>query len=178
MKNFKSLALIASIFCLFFLGNIYTVADNQSSNANEPTREEILDMLQEAFHAQYMLSEKYRDLNEIEELLSTYFTTEYIKKFSTEHLFKEEQGYITYGTDFAIFYVPFYSYDDKTKVKFDEKNNVYHIYEFFRKETARPSLFPDHYQWVSIKKGPEGWLIYDYGMQQETPSFLNEYEES
>ncbi|MDX5474101.1 MAG: DUF3993 domain-containing protein [Bacillaceae bacterium] len=177
MKFFNSIALVVSILCLIFLGNINTVAEHQLAtqiSQEDLSRDEILDKLQEAFHAQYMLSEKYREKSEIEELLSNYFTKEYIEKFSNEHLYKEEEGYITYGTDFAIFYVPFYSYDDDTKIKYDARSNVYHIYEFFPTEVSRPSLFPDHYQWVSIVKGPDGWKIYDYGMQQETPYFLED----
>jgi hypothetical protein len=157
-----------TIFALFFLGIASASADNP------PTDQEIFSFIQEAFQAQLSLGEKHRSLPEIEEKLNPYFSKDYQENFLSEHLFQEEQGYITYGTDFPAYYIPFFSYDDETKIARDELTRKVTVYEFFKSEEDMPSLYDDHYEFIQLEETEEGWRVVEYGIEYSEHDFLQE----
>ncbi|MFE8695367.1 DUF3993 domain-containing protein [Cytobacillus sp. FJAT-53684] len=113
--------------------------------------------LQSAFQAQVSLSEEYRSLQEINEILTPYFTEDYNKEFLDENLFLENGKYITYGSDFAFYFIPFFSYTEETRVVRSEEN-IY-VYEFFPETDEGPVSYESHYEGIRLDKLEGEWKI-------------------
>lgn len=147
--------------------------------AEAPTQEEeIFSFLQEAKAAQFSLGEKHRDMTEIQNALDPYFSRDYQAQFLDAHLFKEEQGYITYGTDVPHFYIPFFTYDENTKVKQDEATGKIFAYEFFDVDESEGHLYPDHYEFVELERNGHGLQVVSYGYDENQPGFLKEVSDA
>ncbi|WP_060666064.1 DUF3993 domain-containing protein [Bacillus sp. CHD6a] len=161
---------------IFALITIIIFGSSNASAEQSPEDYEVYSYLNDAFQSQVSLGEKHHSLEEINQLLDPYFTKEYQQSFLKEHLFKEEAGYITYGTDFPAYYIPFFSYDEETRV-ISEQDGEFIVYEFFASEEDMPSLYDDHYEYVKIKETSSGWKVTDYGFEYETPEFVKSNEE-
>jgi hypothetical protein len=147
--------------------------------AEAPTqKEEVLSFLQDAKAAQFSLGEKHRDMTEIQNVLDPYFSRDYQEQFLDAHLFKEEQGYITYGTDVPHFYIPFFTYDENTKIKQDEATGKLFAYEFFDVDESEAYLYPDHYEYVELEQNEQGLQVVSYGYDEEQPDFLKEVSDA
>ena len=147
------------------------------ASANERlTNDEAFEFLKEAFEAQISIGERFRAYGEIRDILKPYFSDEYAKLFLEENLFLEEEGYITYGTDFALYYIPFFSYTNDTNVIFDEEQNRYVIYEFFPKSNEGPVTYNDHYEVIILVKDGSQWKVNKNEISEEKPEFIKELE--
>ncbi|MGD6833112.1 DUF3993 domain-containing protein [Sutcliffiella halmapala] len=158
---------VAVIFILL-MGVSYVAAEAPTQ------KEEVFSFLQEAKEAQFSLGEKHRDMTEIQNELDPYFSRDYQAQFLDAHLFKEEQGYITYGTDVPHFYIPFFTYGENTKIKQDEATGRLFAYEFFDVDESEANLYPDHYEYVELEKNEQGLQVVNYGYEKEQPGFLKE----
>gem|GEM_PF-1658047 len=127
------------------------------SEQKNMSRENILSHLQNAFNAQQALSEKPREKEEMVHILSDYFDKGLINQYLKENMVEENGQYIIYGTDFPIYVIPFFSYDEKTKII--EKQDHIIVYEFFPASTDGPVSYDDHYEWVKLLKTPKGLKI-------------------
>jgi hypothetical protein len=131
-----------------------------TAKANQSTKKEIFSMLQKAFQVQVSLSERTRTKEEIYDLLNPYFSEAYQKLFWKESVFEEKGKFITYGSDFALFYIPFFHYSDKTKVIFSPES-IY-VFEFFPATTDGPVGYEDHFEGVLLRKVDGGWKVDEY----------------
>ncbi|OCA85610.1 hypothetical protein A8F94_12065 [Bacillus sp. FJAT-27225] len=123
-------------------------------------RDEIFAFLEDAFRAQVSLSEKLRSREEVESILSGYFTDEYAKLFWDANVAKESGKYVTYGSDFAPYYIPYYQFSDHTKVVV-EKNKAY-VFEFFPGTDEGPVAYDNHYEGLLLIKERDGWKVAEY----------------
>lgn len=162
---------VAVIFILL-IGVSYVAAEAPTQ------KEEVFSFLQDAQVAQFSLGEKHRDMTEIQNVLDPYFSRDYQEQFLDAHLFKEEQGYITYGTDVPHFYIPFFTYDENTKIKQDEATGKLFAYQFFDVDESEANLYPDHYEYVEIEKNEQGLQVVSYGYEKEQPGFLKEVSDT
>ncbi|MGD6871791.1 DUF3993 domain-containing protein [Sutcliffiella horikoshii] len=165
----KNVIGVIAIITIIFLGSVNANAEQS------PVNTEVYSFLKDAFQSQLSLGEKHRSLEEIDRVLDPYFTKEYQQSFLEEHLFEEEAGYITYGTDFPAYYIPFFSYDEETKVMESSEDEII-VYEFFTSEEDMPSLYDDHYEYVKLQETPSGWKVNDYGFEYEMPDFVKNNE--
>ena len=156
---------IAIIFSLL-IGVSYAAAEAPTQ------KDEVFTFLQDAQKVQFSLGEQHRDMSEIQTLLDPYFSRDYQEQFLEAHLYQEEQGYITYGTDVPYFFVPFFTYDENTKIVQDEEAGKLFAYEFFDVDEAVAYLYPDHYEFVELKQTEQGLQIINYGFDEEQPEFL------
>ncbi|NWQ41396.1 DUF3993 domain-containing protein [Bacillus sp. EB106-08-02-XG196] len=131
-----------------------------TAKENLSTKKEIFSMLQEAFQVQVSLSEQVRTKEEINDLLHPYFSEGYQKLFWKENVFEEEGKFVTYGSDFALFYIPFFHYSDKTKVIFSP-DSIY-VFEFFPAATDGPVGYEDHLEGVLLRKVDGGWKVDEF----------------
>lgn len=154
-----------AIITFLLVGSSTVSAEGQNAD------HEVFAFLKEAFQTQLSLGERHHSMGEIEELLNPYFAKEYQENFLKEHLFEEKEGFITYGTDFPAYYIPFFSYTDETKV-LEEDNGALTVYEFFPSEDDMPSLYDDHYEFVKLVKSESGWKVVEYGFEYEEPDFI------
>lgn len=128
------------------------------------SEEEAFRFLQEALDAQIALTEKPRSMKEIEESLGQYFTKEYTKDFIEMNV-KENMdgtGYLAYGTDFALYYIPFFTYDENTKLAYDSKRDKWYVYEWFEESSEGPVSYAGHYEAIGLTFTNNGWSIDDY----------------
>ncbi|MCV9887437.1 DUF3993 domain-containing protein [Metabacillus halosaccharovorans] len=154
MRQYKvccSLLIIA--FLLVFSHPVFA-ADLENLN-----RENILSHLQDAFKAQQSLSEKPREKAEMVQILSEYFNKDITNQYLKKNLFEEDGKYIVYGTDFPIYVIPFFTYDEKTKIV--EENDQIVVYEFFPASNDGPVSYDDHYEWVKLTKTQKGLMVTD-----------------
>lgn len=128
-----------------------------NAKVNLNTKKEVFSLLQDAFQVQVSLSEKTRTKNEIIDLLDPYFTKSYQNLFWKENIFDEEGKFVTYGSDFAPYYIPFFQYSNKTKVVISPES-IY-VFEFFPASTDGPVGYDDHYEGVLLKKVDGGWKV-------------------
>lgn len=127
------------------------------SELENMSRKNILSYLQNAFDAQQSLTEKPREKDEMVHILSDYFDKELTNQFLKENIVEENGQYIIYGTDFPIYAIPFFSYEEKTKII--EKQDHIIVYEFFPASTDGPVSYDDHYEWVKLLKKSKGLMI-------------------
>jgi len=153
IKHFQKALLVAvSLFLLPV--HIYA----ESSNTDK--REAVFEFLQDAFQAQVSLSEKDRNLNEVKELLAPYFTNEYMELFLKENLVEENGKYFTLGTDFALYYIPFFEFSDKTQIV--RRQNQIYVYEFFPGNMEGPVTYENHYEGVLLEKNAGKLKVVQY----------------
>lgn len=130
-----------------------------ASDFENLNRENILSHLQDAFKAQQSLSEKPREKEEMVQILSEYFNKDITKQYLKKNLFEEDGKYIVYGTDFPIYVIPFFTYDEKTKIV--EEYDQIVVYEFFPASNDGPVSYDDHYEWVKLTKTQKGLMVTD-----------------
>lgn len=140
-----------NILKVFFLSvSLLLLPAHTYANETVYNRDFILDFLKEAFHAQVALSEKDRSLEEVNALLSPYFTKDYINLFLEENLVEDNGKYFTHGTDFALYYIPFFHFSPKTKIV--SKDNEIYVFEFFPGNNEGPVSYESHYEGVLLKE--------------------------
>jgi hypothetical protein len=138
------------------------------------TKKEVFSLLQEAFQVQVSLSEQTRTREEINELINPYFSKGYQELFWDENVFEEEEKFVTYGSDFARYYIPFFEYSDKTKMIIAQ-DGIY-VFEFFPASTEGPVGYEDHYEGIVLKKDNGGWKIAEFLYNNIPNSILEKAE--
>ncbi|MBY0097704.1 DUF3993 domain-containing protein [Mesobacillus maritimus] len=117
----------------------------------------IFEHLKSAFMAQVSLSEKGRSLKEVGLILEPYFSNSFIELFLNENIVEESGQYLTYGSDFAPYYIPFYSYSDKTRVV--NHNDSIFVVEYFPAVTEGPVNYEGHFQAVEMEREEKGLKV-------------------
>jgi hypothetical protein len=123
-------------------------------------REEVMQFVENAFEAQTSLSEKPRTMEEVEAVLAPYFTDSYTGLFLEENLSQEEDGHIVYGTDFGLYYIPFFDFSEETKVVIDQEQ--IHVFEYFPGVMEGPVTYAGHYEGLRIEKTDSGWKVAEW----------------
>lgn len=164
-------------YSIMFIIVLGFLINHQTVEAQEPlTREEALEFLMEAYEAQTSLGEKYQTYKEAREVLQPYFTDEYAKLFLEENLVLEDEGYTIYGSDFALYFIPFYSYSNETKFIYDEEKHQIYVYEFFLKPEEGPVNYEDHYETIILTEDEGQWKVREFIETTDKPDFINTLE--
>lgn len=153
LKFMNKILLIFAAFTLLF--PLHSKAKTTLAN-----REDVFAFAQSAFQAQVSLSEKARTIDEVDEIISPFFTAKAKSLFLEENLFSENELFITYGTDFPIYYIPFFTYSDETKVVW--KNNNIYLFEFFPEKDDGPVSYESHYEGVRLTNDDGSWKIAEF----------------
>lgn len=136
------------------------------------SREAVLTHIKDAFDAQISLTEKARSHEEIKQMLSTYFEDKLIEKYMKENVHELDDQFIVYGTDFPIYTIPFFTYDESTRVL--EQANERIIFEFFPASTDGPVGYEDHYEVVKMRNTNKRWIIYSIDNETKQPEMIGE----
>lgn len=158
-KRFKLLFLFLSFI-------IFLVPVNAYANSDLDSREDVFAFLGKAFDSQVSLSEKGRTMEEIEAILDPYFTEDYMSRFIKENVVGQEKDYQTYGTDFALYYIPFYAFSEKTKVV--KMENELFVVEYFPGDAEGPVSYDDHYEGLKLVNEDGDWKVAQY-LYDEVP---------
>jgi len=78
--------------------------------------------------------------------LDKHFTGDFIEKFVQANVVKVDGGYTAFGSDFAPYYIPFFSYDKNTEIVYGKKGDVIYVQEEFQDNGD------DLYQWKNMLK--------------------------
>jgi hypothetical protein len=156
----------SKLLFLFISSLLFLVPANAFADSDLDGREDVFAFLGKAFDSQVSLSEKGRTMDEIEAVLSPYFTEEYKSQFIGENVVGQENDYQTYGTDFAPYYIPFYAFSEKTKVV--EMENEIYVVEFFPGNTEGPVGYEDHYEGLKLVIEDGDWKVAQY-LYDEVP---------
>ncbi|HHY73931.1 MAG TPA: DUF3993 domain-containing protein [Bacillus bacterium] len=156
---------IWALLLLLLIGQVHFIqAENISMSRNE-----IFQFLEDALKAQVSLGDEFRTEKEVGAVLAPYFTKDYQKLFTDEHIFIEPEGLILYGTDSFAFFIPMYSYDTNTKIMTDHNKII--VYEYFLPQLDGPVTWEKpHYETIMMTKTKDGWKISDYDISEEKPS--------
>ncbi|MFB3162660.1 DUF3993 domain-containing protein [Neobacillus sp. 179-J 1A1 HS] len=147
-----------TLLILFIVLLLIPLSPNAKDSLSD--KNDVFSFLQKAFQAQISLSDQTRTKQEIRDVLSPYFSEEYQKMFWDENMFEEEGKFVTYGSDFAFYYIPFFQYSGETKVVISPES-IY-VLQFFPTTTDGPVSYEDHYEGIMLKKMDGSWKIADY----------------
>jgi hypothetical protein len=148
------------LFALLLLILIVIVPFSPQATTDLTNSDEVFDFLKSAYKVQVSLSEKGRSKEEIKNIMDPYFTNEYQELFWRENIFPENDKYLTYGSDFAQYYIPYYQFSDETKVVITP-NEIY-VFEFFPEKKEGPIGYHSHYEGLYVKKMDNEWKIDKY----------------
>lgn len=151
--------------CILLLRFIFPSLSHADSHLFDD--KSVSQLLQEAFQAQLSLGKKLQSMEEIQKTLYPYFTEDFTRKFLDENLVAENGKYITYGTDFPIYYIPFFSYTGETKVV--RSQDYIYVFEFFPETNEGPVSYESHYEGVRLDKADGVWKVAEY-INNEIPS--------
>jgi hypothetical protein len=161
MKLHISLLLTTILF-------IFTIYHPVEASSLEPLdKHGIKELLQKADEAQYSLSLKHYSWEEALTKLSSSMKEDFAIKFMEEHLFLEEEGYIFYGTDFSIYFIPHFSFDEKTNIVLNSEQNAIYIFEKFT--GSGPVEFEEQYELVTLVLDDTTWKISNISFLEELP---------
>ena len=158
---------------LLFVMMILLIFPSSHARAQLAEDEEMIQFIQAAFQVQVSLSEMERSMPEIIELLSPYFTESAREKFINENIVEENGRYFTLGTDFPLYYIPFFDYEDKTEV-IRGKKQIY-IVEFFPKSVEGPVQYDAHYEGILLEKENGLWKVAEF-LDDLSPIVLREQQ--
>lgn len=152
----NKIRVITIIILLIFLIPISPKADEAKFN----NREEVFALLHSAFLAQLSLNEKERTMEEIKFILEPYFTEDFQQLYLEANLYEENGKYVTYGTDFGEYFIPFFKYSESTKVVVGD--NKTYVFEYFPKNTLGPVGYDSHYEGLLLTNSNGKWKISKY----------------
>jgi len=152
------------MFAGVFLLSLFSLA--QMTSAEDLHRDEVFSTLEKAFKQQVEISEKARTIPEIKEKLKPYFTDELMNKFISENVVKVDGGYATLGSDSAVNYIPFFSYNDHTKIEKSKDEEKLIISEDFAEHSDGPLTYTGPETVILIKQAGK-WKVHQILLETE-----------
>lgn len=152
-----------ALFAGVFLFSLFTLAQTTSA---ENTRDEVFTTLKKAFNQQVEISEKARSIQEIEEKLKPYFTSEMINKFVKENVVEVDGGYATLGSDSAENYIPFFSYNEHTIIEKSKDEEKLVISEDLAEHSEGPITYTDSETVILVKQQGK-WKVHEISLETE-----------
>ncbi|TYR79867.1 DUF3993 domain-containing protein [Priestia megaterium] len=160
----KTVLTFICVICLTF------IVSPARAEVDGKTRNEIFMVLHEAFQAQLRLANQYYSKEQAVETLKPYFKEEYVRKFLNENLVQKAQGYTVEGADFALYSIPYFSYDEQTKVAVHPSMNKAYVYEYFPAVQDGPVSYGAHYEMLTLNKENGKWKVSAFTYSEQKPS--------
>ncbi|MBM7694610.1 hypothetical protein JOC77_004085 [Peribacillus deserti] len=159
----KTLLLLIASMSLFLAAVSSSVSANSSQETKAASihKNSVMSLLNDAFVAQVSLSYEGQSLEEVNRKLEPFFTEGFIEKFIDQNIVNIDGQYKTLGSDAAIYYIPFFSYDDKTKIVPGEDKGTLIVTEHFGASTDGPVGYEEHDENVLLIKDGNKWKISD-----------------
>ncbi|MFD6441133.1 DUF3993 domain-containing protein, partial [Peribacillus sp. NPDC060186] len=80
---------------------------------------------------------------------------------------KVDGGFTAYGSDFAPYYIPFFSYDENTEVVYGKSGEFIYVQEEFPVSEDGPVSTGKHVESVTLKKVNNEWKVTDVMYESE-----------
>ena len=153
---------LTSLFAVMLLVAVSPLAKVDASSKLD--KQDAFRLLNKSFELQVSLSEQPRAMEDIQDLLSESFSEEYTKDFIDMNVQKsmDGKGYQTYGTDIALYYIPFFTYSENTEIGYSSLNDHWYVYEWFPENTDGPVSYDGHYEAIGLVYKDNKWVINDY----------------
>jgi hypothetical protein len=119
-------------------------------------RHEIFTNLQGAYQAQLRVASSPNNQDAAREL-KLFLDDEYASVFFNEALLQKAQGYVGEGPEYLIHYIPFFSFDEQTKVALHSDQNKAYVYQFFPAVHNERVEYQDHYEMITLVKKQGRW---------------------
>jgi Protein of unknown function (DUF3993) len=147
------------LFILMIIIGLVSAACGQvkQTQASTFTDKQAVALVKEAFQTQVSLSEKPQPMEDIEKQLHASFTEELTDSFIEENVVQAEGGYLTFGSDFAPYYIPFFSYDKSTNVHYED--GKWYIWEERSSEDEGPVSTASGVEAVVLIKEKGDWKV-------------------
>ncbi|XXM73343.1 DUF3993 domain-containing protein [Lysinibacillus sphaericus] len=147
------------LFILVLIIGLVSAACGQvkQTQASMFTDKQAMAVVKEAFKTQVSLSEKPQPMEDIEKQLHASFTEELTNSFLEDNVVQAEGGYMTFGSDFAPHYIPFFSYDKYTNVHY--VNGKWYIWEERSGEEEGPVSTASGVEAVVLMKEKGDWKV-------------------
>ena len=153
---------LTSLFAVILLVAVSPLAKVDASSKLD--KQDAFRLLNKSFELQVSLSEQPRAMEDIQDLLSESFSDEYTKDFIDMNVQKsmDGKGFQTYGTDMALYYIPFFTYSENTEIGYSSLNDHWYVYEWFPENTDGPVSYDGHYEAIGLVYKDNKWVINDY----------------
>lgn len=153
---------LTSLFAVILLVAVSPLAKVDASSKLD--KQDAFRLLNKSFELQVSLSEQPRAMEDIQDLLSESFSDEYTKDFIDMNVQKsmDGKGFQTYGTDMALYYIPFFTYSENTEIGYSSLNDHWYVYEWFQENTDGPVSYDGHYEAIGLVYKDNKWVINDY----------------
>ncbi|MEG9296469.1 DUF3993 domain-containing protein [Mangrovibacillus sp. Mu-81] len=163
------------LLLLFMMIGLVTAACGQVTQTQASTfnGKQALTLVKEAFQTQVSISEQPQSLEAIEKQLERSFTSELSDAFIEENVVKVEEGYQTFGSDFAQYYIPFFKYDESTKVEYAD--GKWYIWEERSGDEEGPVSTVPGVEVVVLTKDKGDWKV--SSITNELPAIVQEKNE-
>ncbi|MFP7396055.1 DUF3993 domain-containing protein [Niallia circulans] len=162
------------ILLIFSMWSVFPYSIDAASHLT--SREEVFAFVEKAFRAQVSLSKEAREMEEIEEILTPYFSDKLIYLFLNENLTGEQGNFFTYGNEFGKYYLPFYQLSEQTFVE-QEENSIL-LYEYYEPIVIGEKVYEGSYEGILIRKWNNKWLITNMLSDKEVRSILKSKEKN
>lgn len=163
MKNVRS-SLLCTVLTVTF---VFLCADFAEAG-EKPTRASLFETLQSVSDVHLQLTEKERTKTDMISLLEPYMEHAMAAKYVEANAFPEQAGWIFYGTDAPEIAIPFFSYDEDTKVA--EKDGSYTVYECVGDQNGGPVSYQKNHQTVTLKNIGGSFKVTDIGQSDTKPA--------
>lgn len=163
MKNVWSSLLCGLLTAAF----VFLCADFAEAG-EKPTRASLFETLQSVSDVHFQLTEKERTKKDMISLLEPYMEHAMAAKYVEANAFPEQAGWIFYGTDAPEVAIPFFSYDENTKVAV--KDGSYTVYECVGDQDGGPVSYQKNYQTVTLKNIGGSFKVTAIGQSDTKPA--------
>jgi hypothetical protein len=162
------------LLLLFMIIGLVSASCGQVNQTQASTfkGKQALAFVKEAFQTQVSLSEQPQSLEAVDQKLQTFFTEELSDSFIEENIVKVEDGYQTFGSDFAPYYIPFFKYDESTQVEYAD--GKWYIWEQRSGEEEGPIKTAPGVDVVVLTKEKGDWKV--SSITNELPNDLKSYQ--
>ncbi|WP_226674439.1 DUF3993 domain-containing protein [Rossellomorea aquimaris] len=147
------------VWLLLLIVGLISAASGQVSQtkASEFTKNSAVNLVRDAFHTQVSLGEQPQSKKQIETKLSKYFTEGLTTSFMSENLYEVDGGYITFGSDFASHYIPFFQYDESTRAEYID--GKWYVYEERTNQEEGPYSTNSDIEAVVLSEEEGAWKV-------------------
>ncbi|MFP7733715.1 DUF3993 domain-containing protein [Priestia aryabhattai] len=121
-------------------------------------RHKIFTNLQDAYQAQLRFASSHHNQDAAREL-KLFLDDKYASMFFNEALLQKAQGYVGEGPEYLTHYIPFFSFDEQTKVALYSNQNKAYVYQFFPSVHNERVKYQDHYEMITLVKKQGVWKV-------------------
>ncbi|MCF7619090.1 DUF3993 domain-containing protein [Bacillus sonorensis] len=156
-----------SLICALFASMAVFLQGDIGAAYGKPEREAVFETLGSIADVHEKLTEKERTKEDMTALLEPYMDKNFAARYVEVNARPAENGWIFDSTDAPELAIPFFSYDNHTKI--NEAHGVYTVYEYVGHDKDGPVSFKDEYLTTTLKEIKGKMKVTDIGRSKIEP---------